>query len=170
MQVHVLIVLLLRLPLCSPFGPPSSNEVDILQDAQNLSTRKPVTSTMITDNAHIPDVALRTSAGSALALTPVANVQSDIRPGDYCPLPSSVISVLNINLFEYFLKDHPSPFLVQYISSGFMEGFDIGFSGCPTSTRPRNLLSALQNLEPVSEAIRKELSRGHIFGSFDHPS
>ena len=151
-----------------PFRPPSSNEVDIVQEAQNLSTSKPVTSTMITNNAHIPDVALRTSAGSALALTPVANVQSYIRHGDYCPLPSSVVSVLNINLFEYFLKDHPSPFLVQYISSGFREGFDIGFSGCPTSTRPRNLLSARQNPEPVSEAIRKELSRGHTSGPFDH--
>ena len=63
-----------------------------------------------------------------------------------------------LNYMNIFLKDHPSPVLVQYVSSGFREGFDISFSGCPTSTRPRSLLSALQNPKPVFKAIRKELS------------
>ena len=121
------------------------------------------------DNAHTHVVALRTSAGSASALTPVANVQSGILVDEHCPLPVSVVSVLNVKLFDYLLKDHPSPVLVKYVSSGFRIGFDIGFSGCPTSTKPHNLLSALQNPKPVSEAIRKELSRGHTSGSFEHP-
>ena len=37
------------------------------------------------------------------------------------------------------------------------------------NTRPRNLLTARSNPSPVTEAIRKELSRGHTAGPFSQP-
>ena len=51
---------------------------------------------------------------------------------------------------------------------GFRYGFDIGFRGSfdDPNARPRNLRSALNNADLVSEAIFKELSRGHTSGPF----
>lgn len=88
---------------------------------------------------------------------------------EHCPLPNTTVSCINIDLFEVFLRGHPSPSLVQYVCSGFRHGFDIGFVGEVSSTRPRNLLSAIENPDPVTEAIRKELSRGHTSGPFIVP-
>ena len=53
--------------------------------------------------------------------------------------------------------------------NGFREGFDIGFVGPFSATRPRNLLSARSNPSSVSEAVLKEVSRGHTSGPFAEP-
>ena len=58
---------------------------------------------------------------------------------------------------------------VQYLLEGFTNGFDIGYTGKCFPVCTKNLLSALHNPGSVSEAISKELSRGHIAGPFASP-
>ena len=63
----------------------------------------------------------------------------------------------------------PDRDLVSFVISGFRCGFDIGFVGPPVSTRPRNLLSARPHPASVTEAIFKEVLRGHTAGPFLSP-
>ena len=87
------------------------------------------------------------------------------------PLPLSVVSPINVDVLEKFLKHYPCPGSRDYLVSGFRNGFDIGFRGTfdDPNSRPPNLLSARNNAEQVTEAIAKELSRGHTSGPFPHP-
>ena len=59
---------------------------------------------------------------------------------------------------------------VRYVVQGFRAGFDIGFRGIPTNTRPKNLKSAAENREGVGKAIEKELKNEHTAGPFTKPS
>ena len=72
-------------------------------------------------------------------------------------------------MFEELLREHPDRRLVDYIVDGLRNGFDIGFSGQGTESRPRNLKSALQNKDAVQQAINKEITRGHTAGPFPDP-
>ena len=47
--------------------------------------------------------------------------------------------------FEYLLKNHPDQNLVKYIINGLRNGFNIGFTGEFSATRPKNLKSADQD-------------------------
>ena len=86
-------------------------------------------------------------------------------------LPYGVISPINVDILDSLLVDHPQQAIRQFLVSGFRVGFDIGFRGRfqVRNARPRNLRSALDNPEPVTEAIRKELERGHTSGPFPSP-
>ena len=91
-----------------------------------------------------------------------------IRP--FQPLPLDYKRcVINIKKFESLLANHPNKFLVDYITTGLQFGFDIGFTGPFTNTRPKNNKSACNNKELVQAAIDKEVSRGHTSGPFPHP-
>ena len=59
--------------------------------------------------------------------------------------------------------------MVNYIIDGLRNGFDIGFTGQGTESRPNNLKSAQQNKDAVQQAINKEISRGHTAGPFPDP-
>ena len=59
--------------------------------------------------------------------------------------------------------------LCKYILDGLEFGFKLGFKGEVKETRPRNLLSAIKNSEKVTEAVVKELDRGHTSGPFANP-
>ena len=87
----------------------------------------------------------------------------------FVPLPSNVSTPVNVERLEFYLSGHPDRNLVAYIINGFHFGFDIGFRGNISTTRPRNLLSARTNPDPVSQAIAKELVRGHTSGPFIVP-
>ena len=80
-----------------------------------------------------------------------------------------MVSPVDVNRLEELLIEHPNKALVKYVTDGFRFGFDIGFSGSISDTRPRNLLSARQNPAPVSAAIERELSRRHTSGPFHIP-
>ena len=88
---------------------------------------------------------------------------------EHRPLPEGVCTPVNVHRLEYYLSNHPNRQLVSYILHGFRHGFDIGFVGTVVDTRPNNLLSARNNPDHVSEAIMKELSRGHTSGPFLSP-
>ena len=74
-----------------------------------------------------------------------------------------------MNLLRNELRNHPNQSLVSYLLDGFTNGFDIGYTGERFPVCTKNLLSALHKFGPVSEAISKELSRGHIAGPIASP-
>ena len=85
------------------------------------------------------------------------------------PLPSRIVSYVNIPKIRSLAVGYPKKDLCKYILDGLEHGFQIGYSGRVTETRPRNLLSARVNSAEVSEAINKELERGHTSGPFTQP-
>ena len=87
----------------------------------------------------------------------------------FTPIPVHKPCIINVALFEKLLQPHPDRRLVNYIVSGLKNGFDIGFSGESSITRPKNLRSAVQNKPLLQEAIDKEISRGHTAGPFPSP-
>ena len=71
------------------------------------------------------------------------------------PLPLKKNCVINIDKFEELLLDHPNRVLVDYIVFGLRHGFDTGFRGGPSNTRPKNLKSAYENKAAIQDAINK---------------
>ena len=67
------------------------------------------------------------------------------------------------------LAGHPDQRLVNSIISGFEIGFDIGFKGKLTNTFPKNNKSAFVHKQGVTEAVCKEIARGHTAGPFATP-
>jgi hypothetical protein len=59
--------------------------------------------------------------------------------------------------------------MVNYVLTGFRTGFDIGYNGLLNPIRRRNNRSARENARGVSEAVRKEVERGHTAGPFSSP-
>ena len=87
----------------------------------------------------------------------------------FCPLPSAKSCNIDIVLFKKLLESHPDRSLVDYIVDGLTYGFDIGFTGEFSATRPKNLRSADQNKVLIQQAIDKEIARGHTAGPFTQP-
>ena len=57
----------------------------------------------------------------------------------------------------------------QFLLDGFENGFHVGFQGSTNNSVPKNLKSALDMPELVSEHIQKELHAGRIAGPFSEP-
>ena len=87
------------------------------------------------------------------------------------PLPLGVVSPINVEVLERYLSEFPCPGTREYLVNGFRHGFDIGFRGnfSDPNARPRNLKSARDNFAKVTEAVVKELNRGHTSGPFPFP-
>ena len=130
--------------------------------------QKPAIS-LTTEIAQTPAVATHMSVECDWARILPSGVRSDSSVIGFHPLPSSIVSLLHVDRLAFLLQDHPQPDIVSYVVSGFVHGFDIGFSGNDSQTRPRNLLSSLRIPGPVTLAISKEVSRGHTSGPFSEP-
>ena len=85
---------------------------------------------------------------------------------NFVPLPTTPTSPVNIEKLKEELSSYPDPELADYLIQGFTYGFDIGYSGKRFLLQSKNLHSALSNASAVTEAISKELSRGHVAGPF----
>ena len=59
--------------------------------------------------------------------------------------------------------------MVNYLLSGFKQGFQIAYDGLDFPLITNNSPSARDNPEQVTAAIIKELERGHTAGPFVHP-
>ena len=96
---------------------------------------------------------------------------NQILDSKFNPLPLSIVSPIKVDVLEKYLEKYPCQGTREYLVSGFRYGFDIGFRGSfdDPNSRPRNLLSARKNVDQVTEAIAKELSRGHTSGPFPYP-
>ena len=59
--------------------------------------------------------------------------------------------------------------ITDYLLTGFLEGFKVGFSGECTAQCPRNLLSTIQLPHLVSVKLQKEMDLGRISGPWPTP-
>ena len=84
-------------------------------------------------------------------------------------MPSTIFTPIRVPILAYFLRHHPDPDLVRFLVDGFSSGFSLGVHGSISLGCPPNLRSARDNPEAVSEAIAKEISRGHTHGPFHTP-
>ena len=76
---------------------------------------------------------------------------------------------INIDCLHSLLHDYPFPEIVNYIIHGLQHGFDIGFHGPTVCSNPRNLRSSIEFHQEITEAIAKEVLRGHTAGPFVFP-
>ena len=73
---------------------------------------------------------------------------------------------VSVPVLRHALASHPDRNLVDFVLQGFTFGFDIGFRGLGVPSRPNNLRSARNNSQAVTDAICKEITRGHTAGPF----
>ena len=86
------------------------------------------------------------------------------------PLPQQAEKFfVNIPRLKELLVDYPDQSLVSSIITGFEFGFDIGFKGTLKNTFTKNNKSAELHKQGITNAIRKEVSRGHTAGPFPTP-
>ena len=85
------------------------------------------------------------------------------------PLPSKPTTPINVITLDQELTGYPDMNMVDYLLSGFKQGFRIGYEGLDFPLITNNLPSATDNPEQVTAAIIKELERGHTAGPFTHP-
>ena len=76
---------------------------------------------------------------------------------------------INVDHLAHLLQGYPLPGVVNYILEGLRQGFDIGYHGPVVSSNPRNLRSSIAFHREISEAVNKEVSRGHAAGPFLSP-
>ena len=76
---------------------------------------------------------------------------------------------VNLKNFAFLLHGYPDRSMVQFILNGFQHGFNLGFRGLLNEKPLKNNKSARDNPDKVSEAINKELERGHTAGPFHAP-
>ena len=100
------------------------------------------------------------------ALTPPVH-HSVLHPAN--SLLNQANTPVNIENFSSLLVNHPDRELCYYLIDGLTNGFHIGFVGQHSTATPKNLKSANEHSEAVTDAIRKELERNHISGPFTTP-
>ena len=67
------------------------------------------------------------------------------------------------------MLDGYPPDMIEYLVSGFISGFKIGFNGPDLSNKHTNHPSALKNSHVVDTMLDKEISLKRIAGPFQHP-
>lgn len=86
------------------------------------------------------------------------------------PLPAHIENFyINSLSFSILLRDHPDREAVNFILSGLQTGFDLGYRGQLTDQFRDNNKSARDNHRLVTQAVHKEVSRGHTAGPFAYP-
>ena len=85
------------------------------------------------------------------------------------PLPSKPTTLVNVITLEQELTGYPDMNMVDYLLSGFKQGFQIGYECLDFPLMRKDSPSARDNPEQVTAAIIKELERGHTAGPFTHP-
>ena len=162
---------LTRATVCiRPFVPPSGQATPGAHAGTGISVRPaPLAVARITGAPFVGGCTQGTTAKIRDFKTPATTRESSSDP--FYPLPLKIVTPIKIPALERYLQDYPCPGTKRYIILGFRHGFDIRFRGSfkDANARPRNLLSAISNAEKVSEAIRKEVTRGHTSGPFPFP-
>ena len=89
--------------------------------------------------------------------------------GVFTPIPKSATTPVNVEVLRFELAGYPDLTMKDYLLNGFTHGFDIGYKGPRRAVQCQNQLSASANPEHITEAIKKELLRGHTAGPFLSP-
>ena len=115
----------------------------------------------------------QTTGASHASNLPQPNSEARTKERDkpmYNPLPMDIVhNHVNIENLELYLRGHPQPLLVKYVLTGLRTGFDLGYNGPLIPVHRRNNKSAREHHTEVSQAIAKELTRGHKAGPFPYP-
>ena len=152
----------------SPIVPPSVDNQQVSASSGTTGNHAPLVVSGITDVpfavGHIQGAVAESSAATTTTTATTGNRLNL----PFKALPLDVISPIRVDVLEELLTDYPCSLTRDYLLQGFTFGFDIGFKGTfvDLHARPRNLLSALNSVDAVNEAIRKELERGHTSGPF----
>ena len=89
--------------------------------------------------------------------------------GLFTPIPKSVTTPVNMEVFRLELAGYPDLTMKDYLLNGFTHGFDISYIGPHRAVQCQNQLSASANSEHITEVIKKELLCGHTAGPFLSP-
>ena len=160
-QQHLLTHHQLQLPAQPTLGTahlvPSNN--------QTTSASASTTLESATNHLALSDMSVNTVKN---LVTPNSNAstQQVLHSDKFNPLPSHAITPVNILNFSKCTYNHPDQNLTKYLLEGLTHGFDIGFHNTHTPTNPNNLLSATEHCLPVTQALMKEVERGHTAGPF----
>ena len=84
------------------------------------------------------------------------------------PFPISLPTPVKVEWLA-FLLDGYNPSTVQYLLSGFTQGFPVHFQGDHQSFFATNLLSAVENPLVVDAKLQKELDTHRLAGPFQFP-
>ena len=84
-------------------------------------------------------------------------------------IPVRVITPINVPYFASLAISCPHRTLSDYVLHGLRFGFDIGFRGLASASRPPNLRSARAIPAAVTTAVNLEITRGHTAGPFRDP-
>ena len=79
---------------------------------------------------------------------------------------SRVVTPISVDRLAWWLDGYDES-LKNYLLTGFLTGFRIGFSGTPISKVFKNHNSALQHPEVIEHYIQKEIRAGRIFGPLE---
>ena len=82
---------------------------------------------------------------------------------------NSSLSPVQVSLLARFLLLHPDREVVDYVLRGLHHGFSIGFQGNCSASASKNLRSAYNNFDAVTQAVQIEVSRQHTAGPFISP-
>ena len=167
-----------------PFLPPSGHPcainsgLVIQADSVSTGTMESHASQGAAGTTGVPTARnLDTQGVDAKSTLPISTTNSsntitrDNRVLEFNPLPVRIVTPVNVETLARYLRDYPCPSTRDYLLRGFTHGFDIGFRGDfqDTNSRPRNLRSARNNADLVTEAVAKEVRRGHTSGPFPYP-
>ncbi|XP_066926631.1 uncharacterized protein [Clytia hemisphaerica] len=86
---------------------------------------------------------------------------SDLYPTN--SLPEGFVTPVNIKNFSSALLDHPDQETCKYLIDGLTYGFDIGYTGPHSASKPKNLKSSLEHTDAVTIAVCKELKHKHTY-------
>ena len=92
----------------------------------------------------------------------VAKTISSTGVPNYCEARIPLVSGLNIEAWETYLRDYPDPLLIEYLKFGFP--MSISKNDALNITTVVNHHSATQFTEEVDEYFKKELEKGAILG------
>ena len=115
---------------------------------------------------HVTDPTVPGNTGTSIPRETTQSICAKNKSGSHTfnPLPTAVVTPINIPLLDEFLRSHPDPSKVDFVLRGFQYGFDIGFRGPISITRPKNLRTAYHDVIATTTAINKEVARKHTSG------
>ena len=141
----------------------------------NITKVSPAPGTHASTNTYATSqAALGPTPGSdAPMISPLSPGKNPLLTRTRDPLPESIeksiITPIQVNVLETLLSPHPDQSFVQKLCSELRTGVRIGYRGPRQPRLSKNLVSALQNPDIISDNLAQEVALGRTAGPFDAP-
>ena len=145
---------------CQPFVAPSDSQDRVIRTTTMVTA---ITGRTVNGYTGAPN-AMDNTQGSRAQISSDKSVSLP-----FVSLPPGPTTPINIARLAQVLENYPYKHLTRFILDGLRGGFDIGYTGPVLETRPNNARSTIGCESGVTEAIKKELVRGHTSGPFIDP-